>query len=385
MSQKTPAVLVLADGSVFRGVGRSGPTARDGRRGGLQHRHDGLPGDPHRSLVRRPDRHAHLPAHRQHRHQPRGLSSRAASSPPGSSSATCRSRPRTGASGEDLPDLPRAQRHRRHRRHRHAPPHAHPAHARARRTAASWPAPIDDDAAALAGGEGRALDGRPGPRQGRELHRPYDWNGSLWALGTGYKPRASALPRRGLRLRREAQHPAQPRRARLQGDGAAGAGHARRTRSRSSPTACSSPTAPAIRSPATTRSRRSARSSTRACPTFGICLGHQLLGLATRREDREDEVRPPRRQPPGAGPRHRARLHHQPEPRLRGGREDAAAPTCAPRTGRSSTAPCRASSSPTSPPTASRATPRRARAARDVVPVRQVRRDDGEGKAVNHG
>ena len=36
-----------------------------------------------------------------------------------------------------------------------------------------------------------------------------------------------------------------------------------------------------------------------------------------RREDGQDEVRPSRRQPPGAGPRHRAGADHQPEPRLR--------------------------------------------------------------------
>ena len=36
------------------------------------------------------------------------------------------------------------------------------------------------------------------------------------------------------------------------------------------------------------------------------------------REDAEDEVRPPRREPSGAGPRHRPGGDHQPEPRLRG-------------------------------------------------------------------
>ena len=35
-------------------------------------------------------------------------------------------------------------------------------------------------------------------------------------------------------------------------------------------------------------------------PTFGICLGHQLLGLASGARTDEDEVRPPRREPPGA-------------------------------------------------------------------------------------
>jgi carbamoyl-phosphate synthase small subunit len=40
-------------------------------------------------------------------------------------------------------------------------------------------------------------------------------------------------------------------------------------------------------------------------PVFGICLGHQLLALASGARDAEDEVRAPRRQPPGAGSRHR--------------------------------------------------------------------------------
>ena len=44
----------------------------DARRGRLRHRHDRLPGDAHRSLVRRPDRAADRAAHRQHRHERRG-------------------------------------------------------------------------------------------------------------------------------------------------------------------------------------------------------------------------------------------------------------------------------------------------------------------------
>jgi carbamoyl-phosphate synthase small subunit len=43
-----------------------------------------------------------------------------------------------------------------------------------------------------------------------------------------------------------------------------------------------------------------------------------------RREDGEDEVRPPRREPSGHRPRQRARADHQPEPRFRRGRGDAA-------------------------------------------------------------
>ena len=67
----------------------------------------------------------------------------------------------------------------------------------------------------------------------------------------------------------------------LPGDGVARAGDARRMRSRSSPTACSCPTGRAIPSPATTPSAPSASWWTSASPTFGICLGHQLLGLAS--------------------------------------------------------------------------------------------------------
>ena len=74
-------------------------------------------------------------------------------------------------------------------------------------------------------------------------------------------------------------------------------------------------------------------------PLFGICLGHQLT-----RDVPEIEVRPPggqpagpgtaahlpgrrRRRPPPGG-RHSPYLHHQPEPRLRGGRGDPPRRTC---------------------------------------------------------
>ncbi len=39
------------------------------RRGVLQHRHDGLPGDPDGSLLCRADHHVHVPAYRQRRHE----------------------------------------------------------------------------------------------------------------------------------------------------------------------------------------------------------------------------------------------------------------------------------------------------------------------------
>ena len=51
-----------------------------------------------------------------------------------------------------------------------------------------------------------------------------------------------------------------------------------------------------------------ARELTRAkLPVFGICLGHQILGLALGGKTYKLQVRPPRRQPPGHGPGHAAR------------------------------------------------------------------------------
>ena len=44
---------------------------------------------------------------------------------------------------------------------------------------------------------------------------------------------------------------------------------------------CSYPTVPAIPSPASTRSKRSGELLETELPIFGICLGHQLLGLAS--------------------------------------------------------------------------------------------------------
>jgi hypothetical protein len=52
-------------------------------------------------------------------------------------------------------------------------------------------------------------------------------------------------------------------------------------------------------------------------------------GAGLGRQDLQDEVRPPRRQPPGEGPGQRPRQHHQPEPRLRGRRESAAGQSAA--------------------------------------------------------
>ena len=62
------AALVLADGSTFEGewIGADPDRRRHASgRGRVQHRAHRLPGDHHRPVLRRPDHHLHLPAHRQ--------------------------------------------------------------------------------------------------------------------------------------------------------------------------------------------------------------------------------------------------------------------------------------------------------------------------------
>ena len=49
-------------------------------------------------------------------------------------------------------------------------------------------------------------------------------------------------------------------------------------------------------------------------PIFAICLGHQLMALASG----ENEIRPPRFQPPGKRHTKRPRLYFLPEPRVCG-------------------------------------------------------------------
>ena len=115
----------------------------------------------------------------------------------------------------------------------------------------------------------------------------------------------------------------------------------------------------------------------RDLPVFGICLGLQIMSLALDAAILQAQVRPPRRQPPGARGTHRRYLHHQPEPRLRGGcRLPARAPAHYPRQPqrrhhRGRRAPFAAGVRHPVPPGSG------ARPARRPIPVRPLRRRHG--------
>ena len=92
------ALLVLADGTTFEGeaIGADRRRCRH-RRGRVQHRAVRLPGGHHRPVLRRPDHHLHLPAHRQLRRDRRRRREPAARSAGASSSATWPAGAATGA------------------------------------------------------------------------------------------------------------------------------------------------------------------------------------------------------------------------------------------------------------------------------------------------
>ena len=99
-----PAVLALADGTIFRGqsIGAKGNTTGEVV---FNTALTGLPGNSHRSLVRPADRHAHLSAHRQHRYDARGSGVGADLLPRASSSATCRCIASNWRANESLPEF----------------------------------------------------------------------------------------------------------------------------------------------------------------------------------------------------------------------------------------------------------------------------------------
>ena len=112
---------------------------------------------------------------------------------------------------------------------------------------------------------------------------------------------------RGLRLRDEAEHPAHAGRRRLRRDGGARHHHRRRTRWRSSPTASSSRTAPAIPSPCTYAIEAAQGAHGRRVPDLRHLPRPPDPRPRLRRQDLQAQVRPPRRQPPGEEPARRAR------------------------------------------------------------------------------
>ena len=253
--------------------------------------------------------------------------------------------------------------HRRHRRHRHAQADAHPAReGRAERLHRRGRA-IDeaDDGAGRGARAGRAVDGGAGPREGRVLHGALRVDARARGRSAqGFRPLREPrfhvvaydygvkhnilrmLAERGCRLTVvPAQTPARDALA-LRPDGvflSNGPGD---------PEPCDY-----------------AIAAIRAIVDAGDPdVRHLPRPPAPRprlgRPHAQDEVRPPRREPPGARQGHRPGADHQPEPRLRGRPGLAARHRARRRTSRSSTAACRASRAPTSPPSASRAIRRRA-------------------------
>ena len=282
------AILALADGTVFRGVAIGAPGHSVGEVV-FNTAMTGLPGDPDRSVVRGPDRHAHLSAHRQRRRECRRR--RIAAAVRGGARD-----PRPAARRVQFP-LDRAISARTSRRTTSsASPTSTPASSRgscasvARRTAASTrrrrsatPTSPTRVARAKAAPSMAGLD----LAQGRELHRAVRMDGGRVDAGRGLRGRRAKprfhvvaydfgikhnilrlLAERGCRVTVvPAQTPADAVLAR----------EARRhlpvERSRRSR---------AVR----LRGRRDPRAfSTPACRLFGICLGHQLLGLAVGGQD----------------------------------------------------------------------------------------------------
>ena len=223
--------------------------------------------------------------------------------------------------------VPDAARHRRDRRNRHAQADAHPARERrAGRLHRQWRCRV----AAGPGDRGGAPLSRASrawtSRRSSCTDAPFQWNeGTNWSLEQGPRRRAGPAPaRRRLRFRHQAQHPAPARRPRLPHDRRAGADARRRRHGDATRTACSCRTVPAIRSRARTRSTRSSSSSTKSVPIVRHLPRSPAARPRRRGAHGQDEVRPSRRESPGARTRDGPRDDHEPEPRFRGRRGDAA-------------------------------------------------------------
>ena len=219
-----------------------------------------------------PDHHVHLPAHRQLRRERRRRRE-----PPAVLPRRHRPRPRPppqqlAQRPSDLDDFLRAPRRARHRRHRHPP--AHPPHPRRRRDARRV-RHRRRGALLKAAAHGRAA----APTASTSSPQV------TTADAVHGRPTARAARRR-LRLRDQAHDPAPARRAGCHGRGRARVDDRRPRCSPASPTACSCRTAPATRPRSRYARRQRSRRCSARCPVFGICLGHQLLGLALGARDR---------------------------------------------------------------------------------------------------
>ena len=300
-----PAVLALADGTDLpRPVDRS--QGQHHRRSRFQYRAHRLPGNSHRPVLRASDRHAHLSAHRQHRHHARGSGVRAGLCRPVSSSAICRCCASNWRANESLPEflergrvvaiagidtrkLTRILREK-----------------GAQAGCIMTGEQVDEAAAVKAA---RKFPGLKGMDLAKVVSakRAFQWNeGSVWPeSGARADPLATAPARRRLRLRHQAQHPAAARRRRLPHDGGAGAdqrrGRAGARARRRVP----------LERPGDPEPCDYAITATQEVPRDRPAGVRHLSRppdprTRRRRAHREDEVRPPRRQSPGAGPRVRA-------------------------------------------------------------------------------
>ena len=297
MLRDANALLLLEDGTVFEG--RGGRSRHALRRGGVQHLDDRLPGGADRPLLPRPDRGHDPAAHRQLRHGRREPPSPAGPGSRGSSPAASPRGRRATSSEGDLPGLPAAPRRAGARRHRH-PRRWCGACASAARCAACSP-PSARDVAALAAEvrdfpamTGRALVDEVTCAEPRTSSPADRAPSAATSRSTTSASRANIL--RSLADARRAparccRRGRRPRRCLALGvDGVVLSN------------------GPGDPEPLTDDHReRCATLVDAGVPVFGICLGHQLLGLALGGAHLQAQVRPPRRQPAGARPARPAR------------------------------------------------------------------------------
>ncbi len=153
----------------------------------------------------------------------------------------------------------------------------------------------------------------------------YEWTETEWKLGSGYgvqiTPKFHVV---AFDYGVKKQHPAHDRAARLRASPWC--------RRRRPPPTCSSckpdgvflANGPGDPEPCDYAIDGHAQADRDRHPDLRHLPGPPDHGAGLGRQDLQDEVRPPRRQPSGEGPGQRPRQHHQPEPRLRGRREVAA-------------------------------------------------------------